>query len=111
MASELTGVPPSVHCACLCAAVTDPRADTMRPHWRAGTGWCRSGKLRAEFETSSAPGKVTWSVHAQSKTYIKPAHMLKAFGHAPVLLFIYYGKYIKRRIIDILAKYISNLNI
>ena len=83
----------------------------MRSRRRAGTGWCRSGKLCAEFETSSAPGKVIWSVHAQLKMYIKPAHILKAFGHAPILFFIYYGKYIKRRIIDILAKYISNLNI
>ena len=27
VASELAGVPPGVHCACLCVAATDPSAD------------------------------------------------------------------------------------
>ena len=43
----------------------------------------------AEFETSSAtpvkPGKVNWSMHAQSKTYINPAHIPQSLGRMPIL--------------------------
>ena len=43
----------------------------------------------AEFETSSAtpvkPGKVNWSMHAQLKTYINPAHIPQSLGCMPIL--------------------------
>ena len=39
-----------------------------------------------EFEMSSTmPGKVNWSMHAQSKTYINPAHIPQSLGHMPIL--------------------------
>ena len=44
-------------------------------------------RLCAEFETSSAP-QSHWSVHAQLKTYIKPAHIPKVFGHAPPCFYL-----------------------
>ena len=34
------------------------------------------------------PGTVSWSVHAQSKMYIKPAHIPQTFGCTPILFYL-----------------------